>query len=163
MSLKSLGILTLLSAMIGLFSQCTPAAENAEKSSSTEQTSTAKTTQAAPTEMPANVKPVQFCFRKEFPYQDNSGMKDVLELILNIKGEVVNGAYNWLPAEKDQRKGVLKGRVEGEFIKGMYAYTQEGKLDSAEVIISIETNEASIRATPQSLGFNERLEKVACE
>jgi hypothetical protein len=103
------------------------------------------------------------CFRNEYPFEDNSGKKDVEELTLAITGNEVTGMYNWLPAEKDQRKGSLTGTLEGNSIKAKYIFMQEGIENSADINIQIEVNKASVSGGAPELGLESTIKKAECK
>jgi hypothetical protein len=104
----------------------------------------------------------QLCFQNEYPFQDSS-MKDVEELTLAIEGEKVTGAYNWLPAEKDQRKGSLTGTIKDNRITAQYRYLQEGTEGTAELIIIISDEKAEIAGGEPELGLNASIAKIDCD
>ncbi len=93
------------------------------------------------------------CFRNEYPFEDNSGRMDIEELTLVITGNQVTGMYNWLPAEKDQRKGKLTGSISGSTINAKYTFMQEGVEDSADIIIQIDDDKASVGGSATELGL----------
>jgi hypothetical protein len=103
------------------------------------------------------------CFRNEYPFEDNSGKMDVEELTLTITGSEVTGMYNWLPAEKDQRKGSLTGTLDGNSIKAKYIFMQEGIENSADISIQIEDNQASVSGGAPELGLESTLKKAECK
>jgi hypothetical protein len=103
------------------------------------------------------------CFRNEYPFEDNSGKMDVEELTLTITGSEVTGMYNWLPAEKDQRKGSLTGTLEGNSIKAKYIFIQEGIENSADISIKIEDNHATVSGGTPELGLESTLKKAECK
>lgn len=103
------------------------------------------------------------CFKNEYPYEDDSGLTDIEELTLNISGNEVTGEYNWLPAEKDQRKGKLKGTVIGKTISAKYVFMQEGIEDNADLTIIIENDKAIITGGDAELGLEAQLKKTVCK
>ncbi|MAU70699.1 MAG: hypothetical protein CML04_01265 [Pseudozobellia sp.] len=103
------------------------------------------------------------CFRNEYAYNDSSGLKDVEELNLTILDGKVNGSYNWLPAEKDQRKGDFTGTLTGDIIKATYTFSQEGTESTAELTIELEDDKAIVTGGKEELGLNRTLTQVNCE
>lgn len=103
------------------------------------------------------------CFRNEYPFKDNSGKMDVEELTLTITGKDVTGMYNWLPAEKDQRKGKFTGTIEGNTILAKYIFMQEGIENSTDINIQIDDKEASVSGGAPELGLESTLKKVECK
>jgi hypothetical protein len=71
--------------------------------------------------------------------------------------------YNWLPAEKDQRKGSLTGTLEGNSIKAKYIFIQEGIENSADISIQIEDNHATVSGGAPELGLESTLKKAECK
>ena len=103
------------------------------------------------------------CFRNEYPFEDNSGKMDVEELTLTITGNEVSGMYNWLPAEKDQRKGTLTGTLQGNTIQAKYIFMQEGVENSTDINIQIDDKEASVSGGAPELGLASTLKKAECK
>lgn len=104
----------------------------------------------------------KLCFKNEYPFQDNPSIKDVLELTLNIEGKNVTGTYNWLPAEKDERKGSLDGVIEDKRITAQYRFLQEGIEDSTKLIILINNQKAEVSGGAPELGLNASISSVDC-
>ena len=109
-----------------------------------------------------NIITNKLCFQNEYPFQDDSSMKDVVELTLSIEGEKVTGIYNWLPAQKDQRKGSLTGTIKDKVITAQYHFLQEGIGDSTELIIIINDENAEITGGDPELGLNATISKIDC-
>ena len=107
--------------------------------------------------------PQNLCFRKEYPYKDNSSMKDVVELQLSIDGSQVTGTYNWLPAEKDQRKGTLTGTIVDKTITANYRFMQEGIESTVPLQITLTEKEAMVSGENAELGMDATLAKVGCK
>lgn len=103
------------------------------------------------------------CFRNEYPFEDNSGRMDIEELTLVITGNQVTGMYNWLPAEKDQRKGKLTGSISGNTITAKYTFMQEGVEDSTNIIIQIDDDKASVGGGAPELGLQADIKKAECK
>ena len=110
------------------------------------------------------------CFRNEISYTDGSDKKDIEELILNINYQVENGEvtgiYNYLPAEKDQRKGSFKGILKGKTINASYIFMQEGIEDTTSITILLENNKVTINTIDKGdkgLGLNTTMPKIDCK
>lgn len=115
-------------------------------------------------EKPAvNITSSKLCFQNEYPYQDNPSMKDVEELTLLTDGEKVTGSYNWLPAQKDQRKGSLTGTIKDKMITAQYRFLQEGIEGTAQLIIIINDEKAEITGGDPEMGLNATLAKIDCD
>jgi len=80
----------------------------------------------------AVTKPVgnmQYCFFRT----DGPQSQDTTDVRLLISGNKVTGFMNWLPKEKDSRKGKLTGKLTGNQIKAVWTYGQEGNTDTMAV------------------------------
>ncbi len=66
-----------------------------------------------------------------------SVQQDTTLIHLAIDGSVVNGKISWIPFEKDSRRGTLRAVKDGEIIKGVWTYMQEGMADSVDVEFKI--------------------------
>ncbi len=62
------------------------------------------------------------------------GPVDSLYIRMDILGDLVNGAYNWIPGEKDRMTGTFRGNREGDRITALYTYQAEGLTGRQEVI-----------------------------
>lgn len=90
-------------------------------------------------------------------------LRDSIILNLELTGEVVTGNLNWIPAEKDSRRGVIQATKTGDEVKGNYAFTQEGVQDT--VFIEIQLQKASAVVTTLSENGEEmtmQVERVDC-
>jgi hypothetical protein len=103
------------------------------------------------------------CFRNEYNFAEEPGVKDVQEIQLTINGDKVTGAYNWLPAYKDQRKGSLKGIIRNDTIICQYNFSQEGIEDSANLKIVLINKKAIISGGKIELGLNATISEIDCE
>lgn len=59
---------------------------------------------------------------------------------LLVKGNKVTGEMNWLPFEKDARKGLLTGTQKGDTIRAVWTFKQEGMTDSIQVAFKLDGN-----------------------
>lgn len=57
---------------------------------------------------------------------------------LVIKGNAVTGEMNWLPFEKDARKGLLTGTKKGDVIQANWTFKQEGVTDTMKVSFKLD-------------------------
>lgn len=71
-------------------------------------------------------------------------LQDSTYLTVSIANNKVEGVFNWIPAEKDARRGTFEGAKNGNYIKGMYSYTQEGMPESTTINIEIKDNKAIV-------------------
>ena len=60
---------------------------------------------------------------------------------LIFKGDSVSGILNHLPYEKDSRKGSLQGIRNGDTIKALWSFMQEGMNDTISVEFKLSENE----------------------
>jgi len=68
-----------------------------------------------------------------FEHYDGTKNQDTTALHLEIFDNDVKGELKWIPSEKDRRIGTIKGTKNGDIIKGIWTYTQEGQQDSLPV------------------------------
>ncbi len=61
---------------------------------------------------------------------DGKSNQDSTSIELVIKGNKVSGQMNWMPYQKDSRKGKLDGVIAGDTIKATWAFMQEGMTDT---------------------------------
>ena len=104
-----------------------------------------------------------YCFRNEYPFKDNPSMKDIQELKLSIENGKVTGTYNWLPAEKDQRKGKVEGTLHNNTVNAQYIFTQEGREDTTQIKIMLETDKAVVKGENTALGVDASISKINCD
>ncbi|SFU27006.1 hypothetical protein SAMN05216480_10135 [Pustulibacterium marinum] len=72
-------------------------------------------------------------------------LRDSTILKINVfEKQKVSGKFNWIPAEKDQRKGLFEGAKSGNTIKGAYTYTQEGVPKTATILIKLSGDKATV-------------------
>jgi hypothetical protein len=65
-----------------------------------------------------------------FLHTEGKNNQDSTSIELVIKGSKVNGQMNWLPYQKDSRKGKLDGVIAGDTIKATWTFMQEGMTDT---------------------------------
>ncbi|MGX5691248.1 hypothetical protein [Arcticibacter tournemirensis] len=68
-----------------------------------------------------------------FAHYDGTKNQDTTILHLEIFENNVKGDLKWIPSEKDGRTGTIKGTKDGDLIKGIWTYMQEGQQDSLPV------------------------------
>lgn len=130
-------------------------------SESTE-TKTETPTNEKKVEAPKNDSQTNYCFRNEYPHEGSED-KDILELEINANGDAIRGKYNWLPAFKDQRKGIFRGQIIDNVVKGEYSFQQEGSAQTVPIEIILSENEAIVEGGNVELGLNQTIEKVDCK
>lgn len=126
-----------------------------------------------------SAEPTRYCYRTVFPADGPPGRQDVTELSWEVAGDGrVSGIYNWLPAEKDSRKGTFTGQMASEPIDGFvvhatYTYQQEGTQTEEKINIIVRENQAIVLpegefvwvngvAYPRTYTLNDTLRKVDC-
>lgn len=59
--------------------------------------------------------------------------QDSTTVQLVIKGNTVTGEMNWMPYQKDGRKGILNGTIKSDTVKAVWTFKQEGMTDTMAV------------------------------
>ncbi|HET8838322.1 MAG TPA: hypothetical protein VFM82_04930 [Flavobacteriaceae bacterium] len=90
-------------------------------------------------------------------------VQDSLVLQLEIRGKDVTGIYNWIPAEKDSRRGKISAEKEGNSIQGSYVFAQEGTQQSQPIHIELQENGVKVATNSgQPDEMKVKIEKVDC-
>ena len=116
------------------------------------------------TEKP-QVSTEKLCFLSVIGSSEIQGEKvqDSLIMQLEIHENTVSGTYEWIPAEKDSRRGKISAKKEGNHIEGSYLFTQEGKKQTQHIEIELQENLAKVTTTP---GYPEKMvveiQKISC-
>lgn len=76
-----------------------------------------------------------------FLHTEGARHQDSTSIELVIKGSEVSGQMNWLPYEKDSRKGKLNGTVSGDTINAKWTFMQEGMQDTVGVKFKLTGNQ----------------------
>ena len=66
--------------------------------------------------------------------------QDSTTIELAIKNDKVTGQMNWLPYQKDSRKGTLTGTAKGDTINAMWTFMQEGMTDTTGLKLVLNGN-----------------------
>lgn len=101
----------------------------------------------------------RYCFRTT---TTGGGVTDVEELVFTVSGATASGAYNWLPQEKDQRRGTFSGTVSANQIAASYQFSQEGQTATADITITVGDTTASVEGGAPELGLGATLPEVGC-
>ncbi len=131
--------------VIGIFTiACQEKAKNGEFKNSKEKTEEAL------------ISPKKMCFLSVLGNTEIQGKKvsDSLIMQLEIHGNTVTGTYDWIPAEKDSRRGKISAKKEGNQIRGSYIFTQEGRKQTQHIEIDLQGNLAKVTITP---GYPEKM------
>ena len=116
-----------------------------------------KTSAAAPPEK------AFLCFFSTINTARSENLRDSIILDLELTGEVVTGNLDWIPAEKDSRRGVIQATKNGDEVKGNYAFIQEGVQDT--IFIEIQLQDTSAMVTTLSENGDEltfQVKRVDC-
>jgi hypothetical protein len=80
-----------------------------------------------------------FCFLRT----EGKSNQDSTSIELIIKGDKISGQMNWMPDQKDSRKGTLEGSVKGDSINAVWSFMQEGMKDTLGLKFKLSNNELS--------------------
>jgi len=126
---------------------------DAKSSGSDKQSSPAKTDSLARV-TDSGVTTEKLCFENVHPYKNPppgyEQAADYDQLKITIKGKKVFGIWNWLPYEKDSRKGSFVGTIENNRITATYVYVQEEIYEGIEIEILLMKDYA--RVSSKELG-----------
>jgi hypothetical protein len=86
-------------------------------------------TDSSETDSLQSTAPGHICFL----HTDGTASQDSTIIHLTINGDKVSGEMNWAPKEKDSRKGTLEGTQDGNTIKAVWSFMQEGMKDTMAV------------------------------
>ncbi|PRD57179.1 hypothetical protein [Sphingobacterium gobiense] len=78
-----------------------------------------------------------YCFIRT----EGTDQQDTTNVTFTINGDKVEGEMNWIPKEKDSRKGILLGTISDNEITAMWNYMQEGTRDSMRVAFKLVSNQ----------------------
>jgi hypothetical protein len=67
--------------------------------------------------------------------------QDSISIELVIENNKVTGRMNWMPYQKDSRKGTLDGTVKGDTINAVWSFMQEGMKDTLNLKFKLSNNE----------------------
>ncbi|NOW97417.1 hypothetical protein [Mucilaginibacter sp. SG564] len=84
----------------------------------------------------APVVNMQYCFY----HTDGTAAQDTTTVNILINGDQVTGKMNWVPKEKDARKGTISGKLNGNAIKALWTFSQEGSKDTMSVEFQLRGN-----------------------
>lgn len=79
----------------------------------------------------------EFCFQRV----EGNTNQDTSVINLVFKADKVTGTFNHTPHEKDSRKGTLSGSRDGDIIKTVWSFMQEGIKDTLSVEFKLSENE----------------------
>lgn len=67
--------------------------------------------------------------------------QDTTSIELVIKDNKVSGLMNWMPYQKDSRKGKLQGTIQNDSIQAVWSFMQEGMTDTINLQFKIDNNQ----------------------
>lgn len=102
---------------------------------SVDTTTTADTTKADMLNSPS--QNMEYCFLRT----EGSNNQDTTAVHLVINAGKVTGEMQWIPKEKDARKGTLEGTIAGNDIKAVWTFSQEGMKDTLGVAFQLSAQE----------------------
>lgn len=73
----------------------------------------------------------------------NKQGKDSTSIELAINGNKVKGQMNWLPYQKDSRKGTIEGTITNDTIHATWSFMQEGMKDTLKLNFLFKNNQLS--------------------
>jgi len=76
-----------------------------------------------------------------FLLTEGTSHQDSTTIELAIKNGKVTGQMNWLPYQKDARKGKLTGTAKGDTINAVWSFMQEGMTDSIGLKLLVSVNQ----------------------
>ncbi len=112
--------------------------------------------------IPPAIHEANYCFRFVPAQPAESSRKDDLRMSLTVIGDSVVGSYNWLPSEKDGRRGILRGTKKDSGMILTYFFMQEGSYDTAELNVVFKEGKAIVEGGDPSLGLSAVLTQVSC-
>ena len=71
---------------------------------------------------------------------DGNNNQDTTSIELVIKDNKVTGLMNWMPYQKDSRKGKLQGTIKNDSIQAVWSFMQEGMTDTINVQFKLQNN-----------------------
>jgi hypothetical protein len=81
---------------------------------------------------------------------EGNNNQDTTSIELVIKNNKVTGLMNWMPYQKDSRKGKLQGTIKNDSIQVAWSFVQEGITDTIMLQFKLDNNQ--LRQKP--LKFN---------
>ena len=138
-----------------------------------QKTDTSDKTKADTASAPALNEPQQ---KKEYCFvlTEGIGNKDTTAVHLVINADKLSGEMNWLPKEKDRRKGTLTGTIAGDEIRAVWSFMQEGTKDSINVMFKLSSQRLAQKAlkadtangreyTDEAAGYTRLYKPINCK
>ncbi|MEO7215641.1 hypothetical protein [Mucilaginibacter sp.] len=112
-------------------------AGNGKKGTDTIATDSGKIDTSYATKANTPAQNMEYCF----VHTDGTAAQDTTAVHLVINANKVSGEMNWLPKEKDRRKGTLSGTLDGDKIKAVWSFMQEGQTDTMTVAFKLSSQQ----------------------
>ena len=90
---------------------------------------------------------------------EGNNNQDTTKVHFVINTNEVTGEMNWLPYEKDSRKGTLQGNINGEHVDVKWAYMQEGMNDTLHLQFRL-TSGMELYQKPLKVNSNNQREET---
>jgi hypothetical protein len=116
------------------FASC---AGNSQKGADTVITDSSQADTALATNLNTPAQNMEYCFMRT----EGTNAQDTTAIHLIINGGKVSGDMKWIPKEKDSRKGTLTGTIEGNDIKAVWSFMQEGMTDTLAVAFKLSAQQ----------------------
>ena len=71
---------------------------------------------------------------------EGNNNQDTTSIELVVKNNKVTGLMNWLPYQKDSRKGKLQGTIKNDTIQAVWSFMQEGMTDTLNLQFKLHNN-----------------------
>src|SRR4051812_20620379 len=72
---------------------------------------------------------------------EGNANQDTTSIELVIKDNKVSGIMNWMPYQKDSRKGKLQGTIKNDSIQAVWSFMQEGMIDTINLQFKLDNNQ----------------------
>jgi hypothetical protein len=123
---------TILSMCALALASCTG---NGNKGTDTTKAAAGDTSKAATLNAPA--QNMEYCFLRT----EGTSNQDTTAVHLIVNAGKVTGEMQWLPKEKDARKGTLEGTMKGNDIEAVWTFMQEGTKDTMAVAFQLSSQQ----------------------
>jgi len=112
-------------------------AGSSQKGADTVKTDSSQVDTAVASNLSTPAQNMEYCFVRT----EGTSAQDTTAVHLVINGGKVSGDMKWIPKEKDSRKGTLAGTIEGNDIKAVWSFMQEGMTDTLAVEFKLSSQQ----------------------
>ena len=119
-----------------------------------------------PVEKEITFKNKTFCFKSSEKGIEIDGQQyyDVTAVQFTLSDQgLARGTFDWMPAEKDWRRGQFTGTYQDGSIKALYSFTQEGDEYAENIQIVFNDYKCSVKGTAPDFGDFNDIPKIECE